>query len=161
MKDIYFPGSDKAIRMAPAIINTAPVTNCHVIFSFRKITDKTIAITKDDRSIVATYDAGPIDKALYENKVERVVANPARINNIHALFSISFIPERLPWIVTMPQVIQKINTLCIANARLESTFFNPAFVSTITKAADIAASTAHSIHIIYIYCLTPRFAFGL
>ena len=50
----YFPGSDRAIRIAPAIINTAPVTNCQVIFSFKNITDKMMAITRDDRSIVAT-----------------------------------------------------------------------------------------------------------
>ena len=107
--------------------------------------------TSDVLSIVTTIEAGPIESALKENKVERVVAIPAKINMIHALPSICFISGAVPWYNTKIQVMETMKSACIANARLESTFFKPAFVSTITNAAESAARIAQNIHIVYLF----------
>lgn len=111
---------------------------CQVNFSFKNMVESKMANTMEVRSIVETVEALPSDKALKENTVASVVAIPAQIKMIQVLVSMSFKVPKFPSKVTSPQVIVNIKTDCMANARLESTVFKPALVSTITKAAEIA-----------------------
>ena len=87
---------ESEISSAPDRTSTAPSTICHVIFSFKNITESKTANTREDLSIVTTLVAGPMDRALKEKMVESVVAIPAKINKIQSLFSISFSEENLP-----------------------------------------------------------------